>query len=706
MNFWDKFPLLRLIIPFMLGIISAYYFGIQTTFLFYFLLILVGVLAVFIFIKKAKLPYPKQWIFGMVLIISVFISGFQLIESFSKSSDNKYFERVIKKDDIVITKITSPISVKEKTIKSFAKIIAVGKPGQWCTCEGNIVISIQRDPSSEALKYGDLLLFNSTIKEINPAQNPDEFDYKEYLSYKNIFHQTYVDADHWDVLAENQGNPVVALSIEMRDKVFRIFKDNGITGSEFGLVAALILGYKDELADETIRAFSKTGTTHILAVSGMHVAIIFFVINSLLFFCDKFKYGNIIKAIIIIATLWFYAMMTGLSASVLRAVAMFTFVVIGKAFNRNINIYNMLAASAFVLLLMNPYNLFDVGFQLSYLAVIGIVAINPFILESIKVKNFVLRKIWELVSVSIAAQLAAFPLCMFYFHQFPNYFLLSNLVLIPISTVLIYMAIAVLVVSPIPVVSTLVGKATFHVILLMNNTAIFMEKIPYALIDSIYINRLQVILIYVFIAFTLLFIFYKRKTYFFTSLIALILTLSISLIYKAQSLQQKEFLVYSINKTPACNFIKNTKCVLISDSTIVNSETKYNFHISTNLIKLGVSEVFKFNRDELENKKNDLQHILWTKNKFIVFANKRFVLIDRDFKLSNSSHLVNIDYAIISGSPQINIKEILTALQINTIIFDSSNKLFKVKKWCNECVLLNQKFFAVPLQGSFLRKFE
>ena len=180
----------------------------------------------------------------------------------------------------------------------------------------------------------------------------------------------------WISTNKNEGSFILKTSISLRDYFLNIFKQYNITGNEFAVGSALILGFEDKLNPEIISAYSSSGALHVLSVSGLHIAIIYVVLLKLLFFLDKFKNGKIIKAIILVLMLWFYACLTGLSPSVMRAATMFSFIVIAKLFNRYTNVYNTLAASALLLLIINPYLIMEVGFQLSFLAVFGIVMLQ------------------------------------------------------------------------------------------------------------------------------------------------------------------------------------------------------------------------------------------------------------------------------------------------------------------------------------------
>jgi len=348
------------------------------------------------------------------------------------------------------------------------------------------------------------------LKKVSPPQNPGEFDHKRYLAFHNVYHRAYLKNTDWVYSGNTSANPLLQFSLTLRNKLLNILSANHIKGNEFSVGAALLLGYEDQLDQDIISSYANTGALHVLSVSGLHVAIVYVFFNWLLFFLDKMKYGAIIKTILLLAFLWLYTLITGLSPSVLRATTMLSFIVIAKASNRYTNIYNTLAASIFLLLLIDPFLIMNVGFQLSYLAVIGIVYIQPKIYDWFYVQNWLLDKTWMLTSVSIAAQIATFPLALFYFHQFPNYFLVSNFIVIPLSTLVIYLGIALFVLAKVSMVALYLSMGFNYSVWFLNESVKEIEKWPYASLQGISITVLENWLFYGFII-LFFYLFNKRK---------------------------------------------------------------------------------------------------------------------------------------------------------------------------------------------------
>ncbi|MDD5570489.1 MAG: ComEC/Rec2 family competence protein [Bacteroidales bacterium] len=697
MFFWNQVPLLRLLIPFIIGIYSAIQFNKDYP-AFKFLLILIFLfLLFFTFLKKLK--YGKQWIYGFLLNSAIFFSGYLITISDIEISDKSHFSKQMQKPEMAVGRVIKPVVIKEKTVKVIAEIEEIYNKNHWQNCEGKVILWIKKDSASEKIEYGDLLLLNSVFSEIKLPQNPEEFNYKRYLSFRNIYHQAYIKNSQWKLIARNKGNFFVAFAIKLQKKILNVFKENKIEGKEYAVVSALVAGNTDNLDTETLKAFSDTGTMHILSVSGLHVGIIYYALSLMLFFLNRKKYGNIIRVLILISFLWLYAFITGLSPAVLRAAAMLSFVIIGKSLNRDVNIYNTIAASAFLLLIINPFNLADVGFQLSYLAVAGIVFIEPYINNVFVFKNKIADIIWKMISVSIAAQIATFPLGMFYFHQFPNYFLISNLIVIPISTVVIYLAIAVIVLSPFQIISFFLAKAMAFLTFIMNSVIFYIEHLPFSKFYGIYLSLPETLILFLTVSFILAFIILKRPVFANITLTLFAVFLLFILTERFENLKKKEFAVYSINKTSAIGFVDKNKNILLSDFK-TNGTANFAYHLANHWNKTGYKEP-----DTTINFSGDMKYFsdnFFIHKNFIQYYDKKIILVDSNSFYFSGNKNISFDYAVITGNPKIKIKDVISKINTKEIIIDSSNSLYKTKKWIEECKKLKIACHAVSFERAFV----
>ena len=313
----------------------------------------------------------------------------------------------------------------------------------------------------------------------------------------NVFHQVYFGKAAFSATGKIKGNALIKFALGARNRLLETMKQNGISGKEFAVAAALLIGY-DDLLDANLRQeYSGAGVVHVLCVSGLHVGIVFLIADGLFFFLRKRKKAVWIRPLLILIVIWIYAVITGLAPSVLRASLMFSLITIGKSMNRQAHTFNTLAASAFILLVINPAMLYDLGFQLSYGAVAGIVAFQPHIRQVFITTNKITGYIWSMINVSVAAQLLVTPISIYYFHQFPNYFLIANLIAIPLSGVLIYTGVVFVFVSFIPILGKITATLVVIQIKLLNNTVALIEGLPGAVSQNLYLSGFATIILYI-----------------------------------------------------------------------------------------------------------------------------------------------------------------------------------------------------------------
>ncbi len=695
--FWNRFPLVRVLIPFIAGICFALYF--QLTFILplglFFALILISY--TFIFILQRKLSYRLRQLPGYVILLFYMCAGYQLTVLNLNTNNPNYFGRFVGKKNFSIAMLTEPIQVKEKVCKAVVNISDVRDSLQWHPVLGKAIIYFEKDSVSQHLNYGDKVLVCGKLAEINPPMNPGEFNYKAYLKNRSIEYQVYAAQHDWKFLSNHNGNPFFAWTYKIRDKLLKILMDEGISGDEYAVVSALLIGYTDKLDPELIKNYQGSGVMHILSVSGMHVAIVFAVMNLLLSFFNRMKYGRIPKALILLLFIWFYAMITGLAPPTIRAAAMFTFIVIAKASRKRTNIYNVLAASLLALLIWNPYYLLDVGFQLSYLAVIGIVALYPSIYYRYAPRYWLSDQIWSLLSVSIAAQLITFPLSLYYFHQFPNYFLLTNLIAVPWSAVVIYLGMAALVFSWVPCLSVVLSKALTYSLIFLNGSISFIEQLPYAVWRAISITTFEMLLFYMIIALFFVYLVKNNKKIVLGGL-AMLVILSVSLsVHAFQAAHQKKIIVYNIKKHTAIDFVDGNRCYFVSDSALQSDVLKQAYHIFNNRCQLKTepAKSLPINTSSFLSFNN----AFYINSGFVQFAGKKIAIVSHEIKDSTA---MNVDVVLITHNAPVAIAALRKHYQSQLIIFDASNSSLNIQKWKQECEALRIPYYATADSGAWM----
>ncbi|MBN1115937.1 MAG: ComEC family competence protein [Bacteroidales bacterium] len=397
--------------------------------------------------------------------------------------------------------------------------------------------------SNSILNPGSGIMFRARLYEISTNNNPGEFNYKRFMNLKGIRYQTYVYGNIRSVPDARFSLKTQALKI--RFKLLGLFSEHGITDDEFSVLAALTLGEKHYLSNELKDSFATSGAMHVLAVSGLHVGIIYLIIVYFFSPFKRIKKIRLIKVLVIIGLLWGYAFITGLSPSVLRACSMFSFIVIGENLKRRSNIYNTLAVSAFVLMLFNPNIVYEVGFQLSYAAVTSIVFFQPKLAGILKPKNRILKYFWELLCVSIAAQLGTALISMYYFHQFPTYFWLSNFVVIPAAALLLYLTVAFFSFSFIPPIASFIASVLKIFTHWLNHSMGFIETLPCSGITGIWISPQALFLGYMILFSFTAFIIYRNIRSLFLTLGICAILLSISNFRKINTCKRQVILIYN-----------------------------------------------------------------------------------------------------------------------------------------------------------------
>lgn len=724
MNIRNQLPILRILIPFIAGIIAAlstdFNFKISLTAIIYFA---VAISFISVLHNRIIRSYSNRWIFGLLASLFVFVCAYKMTSDRNiknRISDFSYFRSG---SDTVIAAVTEPTDERENTCRVLLEIKAVRNNNHWFPVSGMAITYFEKDSMSKALKYGDKLIAAADFADIKTPQNPGEFNYKRYLALKGIYTQGYVKSGMWKLLSHDEGNIIISTAFRIREKFLDIFETNNITGEEYAVAGALILGYKDKIDADLIKVYQSSGALHILCVSGMHVGVVYFVLNFLLAFLNRFKKGKFIKPVILILVIWFYAGITGFSPAVNRASIMISLVIIGKAGKMSPDIYNTLAVSMLSLLIFNPLLIMDVGFQLSYIAVIGIVAVQNriyklwsprFYFNTEKFKKqeilYILRKTgswlsdqaWLIISVSIAAQIATFPLALMYFHQFPNYFPITNLIVAPLSTFIIYCGMLVLIISPVNFIASVSSKLLVLLIFALNESLRIIEGLPFSATKGIFITPVEMALLYLLIILIIIFFTNKRAIFLKFAMVCTLIFFSLITIRSAQNLNQKKLIVYNIKKTLAIDFISGGNHVLLGDSGLFSNQKAISFHLQNNWYELRLSPPEKIDKNNIKGKSFQYDSTLvFLNGGFIQFYDKRLVIINNDNYRFVSANPIKVDYMIISGNIRTDIAGLLDSYKPGKIIIDSSNSLRKAKQWTDECEKLNIPCYSVLNSGAF-----
>jgi competence protein ComEC len=386
----------------------------------------------------------------------------------------------------------------------------------------HLQVYLPKNERTASIGIGDRLFVRLKPQRPKPPVEPGGFDYGAWLRHKGIAGTSWVSDQHWEIVSKASPFHLKALAERIRQHLLLLFASADIEGEPFALVSALVLGSTDRLTPETKNQFSVSGISHILSVSGLHVAVVYAVLAFLLSFLDRFERFRVPKQLLLIVLLFTYAFVTGLSPSVLRSAFMFSLLAFGKCLHRKSQTINTVLFSAFVLLLWNPGFLFDLGFQLSYLAVLSIVVVHPRLTAMWTPAFRPIRYVWEMLCLSLVAQLGTAPLTVHAFHTFPNYFLVNNLLAVPFSSLLIYLAVSFLMLGNIPYIGDFMGKlldTALHTFLTMVET---MGNLPYALTENLYPGVPEIVVIYLIMGTFFFWIVLKKRVWVFPFLLSVL----------------------------------------------------------------------------------------------------------------------------------------------------------------------------------------
>lgn len=706
-NNLNHIPLLRLLIPFIGGIISVVYSKPNTTFLLCCFGITVLLFLIILLIKKINANYKLRWLFGALIYTNLALAGACLTSLKYQNTDNTSKLLTEQNNQILIGEIIKPTQIKEKTIKAILTVKGIKNQNEWTEGNGKVIVYLQKDSLSKKLSVGDIISFEPKLENVPPPKNPNEFDFRKYLSFHLIHQQAFLRSNNWKLIQSSPSTGIFKFANDSRKYLINTLEKKGIKGKELAVASALILGYKDSIDAQLKSAYSSAGAMHVLAVSGLHVGVIFLIFSQLFSFFEKFKFGKIIKGTLLILILWSYAILTGLSPSVMRAATMFTFIVAAKMTNRNSSFFNTLAASALALLIYNPLLIMEVGFQLSYMAVIGIVIIQPWVNNWINFRPWLSRKIWEITAVSIAAQIATFPLGLLYFHQFPNYFMLSNLIVIPLAIGILYLGIITLSLSFIPIVGDYLALGLKYIIQFLNYSVNFIDALPYSLSENIRFSVPDAWLVYLLIICTIPLIAYRKFKFLLLGSTFLIIFLLSTLWISYTDLDQRKLIIYNIPQYSAINFIDGNDNILVSDIKLTANRSKLMFHVQNNWINNGVDREKVVRLDHLL-KKHQLSNIyrisndnLFTKRNYFQFYDYKIAIIDNKYQLKNNQSKLSVDLLILTKNTKLSVQDILTHFNPKEIVIDASNSTYTTQRLKDEANNLNINCWSVLLDGAY-----
>ncbi len=686
--FWKIAPFSRLCFALIAGIVLQYYLPFSFPII---ALTLASLLAIYV---TGNFLFPlhdqrRALIKSFSLQVFLIVLGCWLSWQKDIRHHKDWFGNVPVGKMITRVKLEENPVVKENSLKAEATVLGIDTGKGFEKTTGSIIIYFSKNATDSLLKYGDEILINKSFQRIKNAGNPGGFNYERYAAFHQWFYTTYLNTGDYLPLHRNSANWFKQQTINARTYVIKVL-ETYLTSNKnvLGIAEAIVIGYKDDLDKDLVQAYSNVGIVHIIAISGMHLGMIFLLLE-LLFGLLTFGKKSRSKIIPIIILLWAFAIVTGATPSVLRSALMFSCLLIGKNYFKKSSSYNGLALSAFILLCINPYYLWDVGFQLSYLAVFGIMWLQRPIYNLIYVKYKAADWVWQLASVSIAAQIITMPLSLLYFHQFPVLFLFTNILAIPLAMAGLYTGVALIVFSFIPILAQAIGYILFGLIWLLNYIVHFFSGLSFSLIQGIHASPLTTFFLYLFIAFMGYGLIAKNKKALILSLLAITGFSITRSFFFYQVFDQQKIVVYNVPRLSAIDFISGQDYFFRGDTALKKDAVLQNFYLKP-------SRVFMQSLQPMAVSDTPVH----ARNMYF-FGGKSLMVTDSSSKFVALENKVPVDVLVVTkSSPYLN--KIISAISPSVVVCDGTNSLWKIARYKKDCEVLHLPFHAVAEVGAYV----
>jgi len=670
-----NFSIIKLTLCLITGILLGSYFEgllFEATLL---TIVLILIYGLGIYIAKYQLK-QAPWI-GIILMLSMTCLGFLSLKLHEQYNFKNHYTNYsnFNKEQLYTFHFRVRETLKsgkfnEKYIIDLLKI-------NTTSISGKLLLNISIDSTNQPLEVDDTFILKTQFKTINSPLNPSQFNYKTYLKKKHIYHQLF--ATHKTLFKLNSSQQTLfGYAALIRKKVNHSLKPYCFKPDEIAIINALLLGQRQDITKEIYNSYVQAGAIHILAVSGLHIGILLMLLNYLFKPIEHFKFGRTIKTILLVIILWSFAIIAGLSASVVRAVTMFTVVAIAMNLKRPTNIYNTLFISMFILLLCKPTFLFDVGFQLSYLAVFAIVIIQPMLYKLYRPRFKIDHLLWNVLTVTLAAQLGVIPISLYYFHQFPGLFFISNLVIIPFLGIILGFGILMIVLAILQLLPEILASIFGAIISTMNNFVQWISLQENFLFQDISFNIFQLILSYLFLITIILII--KHKTYRrIISFLVIVLLFQAYLLFDAYRSSNHSVIIFHKNRYSILGMRQNRQLTFYHNTPQFEKETLITNYIVAH--NLNINAV-----DSLRN--------------VFIFNEKTLLIVD-----SLGVYQVNsfkVDFILLRNSPKINLVRLIDMLNPELIVSDGSNFKSYQERWAKTCRVKKIPFHSTYEKGAFI----
>lgn len=671
-----QFPLTRITIGFVIGILFANYFKFLTPTIGFVLLCFAFSLFAFAFYKSKKQFLPNNF-FGITTYFLSFSIGIStlLIHTGWHQKDN-YIHQIKSSETQHVVEVV--LREKLKSTTNYHRYIAHVKRIDGKPCSGKLMVNFNISALENDFKIGTQLQINNNFILPNKPLNPNQFDYGNYLTQKSILAQTFVDYSN----VKTHGGLVrdaFYYADCIRATILHNLKKSNFNTTELNILMALLLGQQQDIAPEIVRDYQFAGAIHILSVSGLHVGFVLLFLNFLLQWIPNSKQNSYYKLAFTLCSLWGFAVLAGLSPSVIRSVTMFSFVAVGMHLKRQSNIFHTLLVSLFLILLFEPSFLFDVGFQLSYVALFSILWMQPLLDAIWQPKNKIANYFWQILTVSFAAQIGTLPLSLYYFHQFSGLFFITNIIVIPFLSVIMALGIVVMLLASVDFVPKFLAVSLEWLIAILNKIIGSIASWEQFVLKDIPLNAILLLSLY-FLIIALVFCFKKASFQRIAIVLMAVLLLQASYFgsrWKAQ--QQEEWIVFNIKRATLIAG-RNGSDVTVFTNADLRKNNALQSYLTANFCEI-----------------NAVKPIA----NLASFKNKKILIMD---SLGNYPSTVKPDVMLLRDSPKINLDRVFKTCKPKVMVADASNYKSYVVLWKATCLKEKIPFHHTNEKGFYSLK--
>ncbi|MEI6949130.1 ComEC/Rec2 family competence protein [Paraflavisolibacter sp. H34] len=682
--FWSHALFVRLLLPFGAGILLQWYYPLPPGFL-------SGVLtfsfaAVFLYSLLPVGPlYRWRTANGLLVHLLLAAGGALLVWRADVRNDPRNIARSYRPGDGLQVVLSEVPVEKAASFKALARAERLVHGDSIFPATGKVLLYFSKDAAITQLAPGTRLLFQTPLKDIRGPGNPGSFDYRRYCLFQGITHQVFLPAGGFALLSPAGQSRLEGFVGNCRRWVLSVLQQYMPPGRERGLAEALLIGYKNDLEKSLVQAYTRTGVVHIIAISGLHLGLIYALLLGLTGPLKRRKGGALFRLLVVVGGLWLFSLLAGAQPSVLRSAVMFTCLAVGEALDRRGSALNTLALSAFLLLCYQPFWLWDAGFQLSYAAVASLLLFYRPVAGWVYFPNKAIDRGWRLVAVTIAAQLLTLPVCLYHFHQFPLLFLLTNLFAVPWSSFILIAEILLCVLSFSPPVAGALGAAITAMIRWMNIYIERLDRLPFALWDGLSLSLPQALLLAGLVGALAYWLMEQQKRGLWLGLFCLLGFMGLRSWSFAAANRQQKLIVYNVPRLRAIDLIEGRSALFWGDEALLQEGFARNFYLQPSRVLHRVAQIVPAPAH----------------SHAFNFCGKKVVLLDPGQRFLPRASRLPLDVLVVSGSPRTGPAELAASFLLKQVVLDASVPRRRAQRWQHACDSLGVACHDVAEKGAF-----